>query len=241
MSSAISMPRARVAIRRCLKSARVPSAGRIAVWPPSLDPMAQGLPTSSGAAVTALFFPLRFSRPMGWMGGRYSTSKPIAAIASRRSSTSSNVPCLFGVGEQERGKSSYHVEKRARSRSTCTARSGPSARPSRGACSRATAKRASSVAAARSLSRSVSVRSVSVQASSRCAGEPGSRAIAAPPGMMSVAAFAAAGMTRGGADLGGQADVVGIDAADELIAPVGEVVDPALDGVFPAADGIDVE
>ena len=70
MSIAISMSRARVAITRWRKSAAVPSSGAIAVCPPSRAPIAQGLPTSPACAVTALFFPLRFSRPMGWIGGR---------------------------------------------------------------------------------------------------------------------------------------------------------------------------
>ena len=33
------------------------------------EPMAQGLPTSPGSAVTELFLPLRKALPMGWMGG----------------------------------------------------------------------------------------------------------------------------------------------------------------------------
>ena len=64
------MPRARVAITRWRKSEALPSAGWIAVWPPSRLPIAHGLPTSFGCARVALFFPLRFSLPMGWIGGR---------------------------------------------------------------------------------------------------------------------------------------------------------------------------
>jgi len=44
--------------------------GMDGVWPPSSEPMAQGLPSSSGPAVTLLFGPLRKALPMGWMGGR---------------------------------------------------------------------------------------------------------------------------------------------------------------------------
>ena len=53
---------------------------------PRRAPMAQGLPGSSGSAVTALLRPLRWVAPIGWIGGRYSTSKPIAAMSGRRAS-----------------------------------------------------------------------------------------------------------------------------------------------------------
>ena len=48
-----------------------------ASWPPSAAPIAHGLPTSSGAASSVLLRPLRRSRPIGWIGGKYSTSKPM--------------------------------------------------------------------------------------------------------------------------------------------------------------------
>jgi len=133
MSSAISMPRSRAERSTCRKSAAVPSSGWIAVWPPSAAPIAHGLPTSPGPAAGVLFLPLRFSRPIGWMGGRYTTSNPIAAMASKRSSRSAKVPCFPGSGEAERGKSSYHVLNRARSRSTTTVSVGDSQPPARGA------------------------------------------------------------------------------------------------------------
>src|SRR5665213_1234673 len=95
----------------------------MALCPPSSDPIAQGLPTSSGSAFSALFFPLRKEWPMGWIGGRYSTSKFIEAIYGSHPSTSLNVPCAPGVNEQERGKISYQAEKPARSRPTLTASS----------------------------------------------------------------------------------------------------------------------
>jgi hypothetical protein len=40
-------------------------------------PTAQGLPTSSIPGVQGVVGPLRRCRPTGWMGGKYSTSKPI--------------------------------------------------------------------------------------------------------------------------------------------------------------------
>ena len=50
--------------------------------------MAQGLPGSPGPAVRALSGPLRAVRPIGWIGGRYTTSKPMRAISGSRSITS---------------------------------------------------------------------------------------------------------------------------------------------------------
>ena len=46
--------------------------------------MAHGLPTSSGRASSVLFRPLRLVVPIGWIGGRYTTSNPAAAISSSR-------------------------------------------------------------------------------------------------------------------------------------------------------------
>ena len=59
----------RVVSTRASKSAKVPRAGRMAVWPPSSEPIAQGLPTSLGSGVVELLRPLRKAWPMGWMGG----------------------------------------------------------------------------------------------------------------------------------------------------------------------------
>ena len=69
-SSAISRPSLPAAATRRSKSLIVPSSGLTAVWPPSSLPIAQGLPGSFGPAVSALFGPLRFVRPIGWIGGR---------------------------------------------------------------------------------------------------------------------------------------------------------------------------
>ena len=55
-------------------------AGCTLVWPPSGPPMAHGLPGSSGPATSALSGPLRYARPIGWMGGRYTISKPSSAM-----------------------------------------------------------------------------------------------------------------------------------------------------------------
>ena len=83
--------------------------------------MPHGLPTSSGEASVVLLRPLRFTSPIGWIGGRYSTSKPIASTRSSRSIASRSVACS-SVGASplhgERGKNSYHALNRARSGST---------------------------------------------------------------------------------------------------------------------------
>src|SRR5215207_7488632 len=90
----------------------------MAVWPPSTPPIAQGLPGSSGAATSELLRPLRLVVPIGWMGGKYRTSKPRSAIWGMRAAASRNLALLVGSGPADRGNISYHVLKRARSRST---------------------------------------------------------------------------------------------------------------------------
>jgi hypothetical protein len=101
----------------CLKSSSVPSCGRMSLWPPSAEPMAQGLPTSSGCAASVLLTPLRLTRPMGWMGGKYSTSKPMRACraaAPRRRERCRDGPAPNAL---ERGNSSYQLLNCARLRS----------------------------------------------------------------------------------------------------------------------------
>src|SRR5712671_821096 len=56
------------------------------------------------------------------MGGRYATSKPIAAARVNCASASLNV-ALRSTETPERGKNSYQAAKRARSRSTTTSSS----------------------------------------------------------------------------------------------------------------------
>jgi hypothetical protein len=51
------------------KSAIVPSSGLTAVWPPASEPIAHGLPGSSGPASSVLFGPLRLVVPIGCTGG----------------------------------------------------------------------------------------------------------------------------------------------------------------------------
>src|SRR5579864_7172867 len=85
--------------------------------PPSVALIAHGLPGSSGAATSALLRPLRLVRPIGWIGGKYSTSNPISATSARRASQSANVPCS-PPDAAERGNISYHALKRANGGST---------------------------------------------------------------------------------------------------------------------------
>ena len=58
MSSAISMPCARAASTRRRKSSAVPSSGWIALWPPSCEPIAHGLPARRAARSSALLLSL---------------------------------------------------------------------------------------------------------------------------------------------------------------------------------------
>ena len=74
------MPRSRAAATKSSKSSIVPSSRWTASWPPSSLPIAHGDPTSPGAAVAELLRPLRCTLPIGWIGGRYTTSNPISAM-----------------------------------------------------------------------------------------------------------------------------------------------------------------
>ncbi len=103
------MPSSAARVTNASKSSSVPSCGWMASWPPSGEPMAQGTPTSSRPADRVLFGPLRKVVPMGWIGGRYTTSKPIAAIPSSRFAAVRKVPWGCAGVPSERGKNSYHA------------------------------------------------------------------------------------------------------------------------------------
>ena len=110
--------------------------------------MAHGLPTSSEPAVSVLFLPLRAVRPIGWMGGRYTTSNPSSPTYGSILSASRKVPCRFGSVEVERGKNSYQELKTARSRSAKMRRSRSSRLATeRSGCRDAAASRPGSTAA----------------------------------------------------------------------------------------------
>ena len=70
-------PAARAASTNRSKSSIVPRPGSTASCPPASPPIAHGLPDRPGPASSVLFRPLRKARPIGWIGGRYRTSKPI--------------------------------------------------------------------------------------------------------------------------------------------------------------------
>src|SRR5262249_6053385 len=92
--AATSKPCSAQARTKRRKSSSVPSSGCTASWPPSAEPMAYGLPGSPASQRSELLRPLRLTRPIGWMGVKYSTSKPIAAMSGKRLIQSSKVPCL---------------------------------------------------------------------------------------------------------------------------------------------------
>src|SRR5215470_8263351 len=86
----------------------------MASWPPAGEPIAHGEPGSSGRASSALFLPLRAVVPIGCTGGRYTTSKPIEAIASKRLAAVRSVPDTdlrrpsgSTLAPSDRGKNSY--------------------------------------------------------------------------------------------------------------------------------------
>ena len=107
----------------------VPRFGCTASWPPSSLPIAHGDPTSPGAAVGELLRPLRCTLPIGWIGGRYTTSNPISAMRGRSAAAVAKVPCtaLPSASQPpvERGNISYHEPKRASGRSTQTPNCSP--------------------------------------------------------------------------------------------------------------------
>ena len=86
------------------------------VWPPSAEPIAQGLPASP-ARFAALFLPLRKLFPMGDRGQVQDIETHVRHVVYP-GFTSRRVPCLRGVVDQDRGKELIPVEKRAFSRST---------------------------------------------------------------------------------------------------------------------------
>ena len=65
-----AMPCSAAASTSARTSSSVPSSGWTAVWPPSAEPIAHGLPGSLGPLSVRLLGPLRNARPIGWIGGR---------------------------------------------------------------------------------------------------------------------------------------------------------------------------
>src|SRR5438128_1250271 len=91
----------------------------MALCPPSAAPIAHGLPGSSGVEVVELFLPLRKVRPIGWIGGKYTMSKPIDAAYSSRAMLVRNVPCSPRA-PVDRGKNSYQALNCASTGSTAS-------------------------------------------------------------------------------------------------------------------------
>jgi hypothetical protein len=80
-----------------------------------------GLPGSPGSACRALLRPLRCCMPMGWIGGKYSTSKPMSRIIGRRACTSLKVPWRV-VGDRTREQLVPAGKRAGRSTSTGNSR-----------------------------------------------------------------------------------------------------------------------
>ena len=82
-----------------------------------------------------LLRPLRCTLPIGWIGGRYTTSKPILAMRGSASAAVANVPCtglpLASQPPVDRGNISYHELNRASGRSTQTPYCSPRVTSSR--------------------------------------------------------------------------------------------------------------
>ena len=122
MSSAISIPCCLRRRDQPFEVVSVPSFLWIALWPPSLEPIAHGLPSSPFCAVTTLLFlPLR-NAVADWTDRRHvqhieahrrNRGKPRLHILER------SVRCVSPStnAAADRGNNSYQVEYRARSRS----------------------------------------------------------------------------------------------------------------------------
>ncbi len=127
----------------------MPSRGCTLSCPPSGEPIAHGTPTSAGPGVRVLLRPLRNVVPIGWIGGRYTTSKPIAAIAGNRRAAVRKLPCGSSAVPSERGKNSYQAPYSARSRSTSNGSVSEAVTSSRNGCAASTASTSGVNAAAR--------------------------------------------------------------------------------------------
>ena len=104
--------------------------------------------------MTLLLRPLRCTLPIGWIGGRYTMSKPMRATRGNALVAVAKVPCT-GLPELsqppvDRGKNSYHELKRASGRSTQMPYASPRVMSSRsGYCSTSSVTSGDSAAPAR--------------------------------------------------------------------------------------------
>lgn len=129
---------------------------------------------------------------MGWTGGRYTTSKPMAATASSRSAAVRSVPLTGGfpartTAPSERGNSSYQDPNSARLRSTWSARgreeetSSRSGWRSRTAVTSGLRAAASRAATGRAASRSASAASSTTALPSRLGTRAAARSCSTAP------------------------------------------------------------
>ncbi len=228
MSSAISSPCSAAAPTRCRKSSSVPSSGWIAVWPPSAAPIAQGLPGSSGPATVRVVGALA-EAPADRVDRRQvedveAHRRDRRGAAPRRRRTCRGAPAPVAA---ERGNSSYHAPKRARSRSTTTASSGGEARCE--AALRVTVHEVGELAR-----RGRRPGPCPATADRRGKGEETRRVGPGRPRGRS--------LDEAGADEEVRGDILaGGEALRQVARPGGEVVDPGDDGVAVAADLLDRE
>ena len=204
------------------------AAGWIALWPPSAAPIAHGLPTSSGAGVERVVRPLRLLAADRMDRRQVERRRsPCSATYGRRASHVVEA-CRARPGSRraERGKNSYQLEKRARSRSTTT-------------------RELALVGAPRARGRDSAARSPRAPRRARCAcsslGVAARRAGCLPHRAqpLRVVARGARSPLRAisvGADAARRCDVGGVDAAREARAPGQEVIDPRRDRVAIAAE-----
>ncbi len=168
--------------------------------------------------------PLRRSRPIGWIGGRYRTSKPICGdVGQPRLAVAERAVRAGVAAARARETSRTSAEKRARSRSTTT---GSSAGYVVANCGRDSAARSPP---ARRRARARAARARPARSRSRVAH-------CASASRSSPVARCAAAVDQVGAGLRRDAQVLGVDAAREIVAPRQEGVDPGRDRVAIAAD-----
>ena len=172
-SRAISRPSSLAWSIMSRNSSSPPRFGSKASWPPCLEPIAHGEPTSPSSGVSVLFRPLRLTSPMGWIGGKYTVSKPMSATRFSCAAVVSHVPWtglpIASTPPVERGNNSYQELTSASRRSTRMSATGPRVTSSRSGYSASTSRTSVEThGAMRSASGSVSSRSVARAFSNTC-------------------------------------------------------------------------
>ncbi len=159
-------------------------------------------------------------RPIGWIGGRYSTSNPSSAMSGTSAATSRSVPCRPGSGDAERGKSSYQAPWRARSRAATITSSCEAAAPRRRSGARTSAHGGRRTGRASSPRRASAGRMTAAAALSRSASSsaPAARARRTAPPTSAAPSFSSTATSW-----------PAVTALLEVRAPRRPRIDPALD------------